>query len=110
MKGRFIAKRLNIINESWDESVGGFLIQAHCEVQRDGEAGGEAFIVNIASPERFALLASTGDLAFWGANYFVVDSPDEAKILPVIQGVIDRVEAKSWQELAQSTRIAFDWI
>jgi hypothetical protein len=111
MKTRFIAKKLNFIHQSSIEDGGDFLIQAHCEVTQEGQAGGEAFIIYLVSPSRIASEGiASREKVLWVRNYFIVESPDEAIVLPIIQNALDKVEAKDWQELIQSTKIVFDWI
>lgn len=111
MNLKFIAKKLNFINEEWGSSPDDFIIQAHCEIACEGEPGGEAFIVNLVSPKRLEKMLRTGaEPVIEGHDLFIMESVNEANVLALIQAMLYRTKANTWKELMDLTSVAFQWI
>lgn len=102
---------LTRISESWSEEVDDFSLLAHCEVEEIGKPGGEAFVVNIASPKRIERwLADGHEKVILGRGYLFMSGYDESAVLALLQGIIDRSNAATWEQLRGYVERFFDWL
>lgn len=107
---KFKVTDLNIITEKHsDPEFKDFFIQAHCEITDELSAqGGEAFIVNIVSP--LFLKNKIGDSVELGRGLILLNDFDKEKVKRKIQGLINKSNAKTWDELTPFIAKHFDWI
>jgi hypothetical protein len=107
----FEAYQLSIINQNWGDEPTDFSIQVHCEVKETGKPGGEAFLVNLISPN--SLNTELFDEEFrskFGRGYLIINDYDEVKILLTLQKLIEGSCASNWNELISYVEKYFDWI
>ena len=107
---RFTLVALNRINESWDETGESFLVEAHAEVGCEGQPGGEAFRVTVASPTMLVSEMSGRNEVESGRGYLFVSDYDEQTIMAWLQRLLDRCDASSWESLQVAVERHFDWI
>ena len=101
---------LNRIHEHWSDTAAEFVVQAHAEVQRVGEPGGEAFRVTIASPSALVSELASRDHIISGRGYVFLNDFDEPKVLHWLQRLVDGSGASTWDELQRFVGQYFDWI
>lgn len=101
---------INRIHEHWSDTAEDFMVQAHAEIQRIGDSGGEAFRVTIASPSMLVLELAGRDEIIPGRGYVFLNEFDEQKILDWLQRFVEHSGASTWDELQGFIERYFDWI
>ena len=101
---------INRIHEHWSDTAEEFVVQAHAEVQRVGDPGGEAFQLTIASPSALGSELAGRDDIISGRGYVFLNDFDEPKVLRWLQRLLERSGASTWDELQRFVGQYFDWI
>lgn len=106
----FKVSGLSKIHEHWGEDPSEFVLQFHCEVIRQGEPGGEAFQVTVASPVQLAKELEHGGGVQLGRGYIFTLDYDERTVVSRLQTLLDGSGATSWEELVAYVAKYFNWI
>ncbi|MCH9686728.1 MAG: immunity 8 family protein [Deltaproteobacteria bacterium] len=106
---RFNVTGLTMINEEWGDEPDDFCIQLHCEL-KDGNPGGEAFVVTVMSPRVLARGLTEPNTVDWGRGCLFMRDYDASAVQEELQRFVDQGRAKDWTELSEYVGRFFDWI
>ncbi len=101
---------LNRIHEDWGDTGESFLVEAHVEVQCEGQPGGEAFRVTVASPQMLVAEMKGRSALEPGRGYLFANDFDEQAVISWLQRLVSRCDSGTWDSLRSTVERYFDWI